>query len=172
MAEKLTREEIERHAAAGQDLSLYHREVDRADFEGIDPVYLIKHFNCSFYRPDLINLTDGVTLRDLGFQETPSGFLAYKTFGAWYKAPKSWKKRAGSIITSDVLEEQRILSCGQGINLGTMKYVRYGGKPGKSRPIYVCLVPWHAKVVIPHIYEGKFRTNICRIIGKIEGVPQ
>jgi hypothetical protein len=115
-------------------------------------------------------------LKKLGFEVTSKGVIAYKTFNCSYSAPKEWRIRAGSTITSKCFFNP-LKDCGEGVNVGTFKWVEktyghcqdYNAVP-KSRVIWKCLIPyeWLDRVVIPEKTEGKIR---CEAVKLIESIP-
>ena len=100
------------------------------------------------------------------FERTADGYIAYKTFGGQYTAPKSWKIESGAIIGENV-NFDRCQECGCGINVAPLEWVKrnYEGE------IWKVLIRWEwlCGVCVPYMTDGKIR---CERVELIEVVSE
>ena len=79
----------------------------------------------------------------------------YKTFNNYRPSNPNWVIRAGSIIEENV-NRNRTESCGCGINVATLDWVKANG--GYEKDIWECLIKWEwlpdVVVPIPHRWEN------------------
>lgn len=106
-------------------------------------------------------LLSTVNFLEAYFERTPDGYIAYKTFNAEYKAPDTWRIETGAIIKENVCFD-RCLSCGCGINVAPLDWVRknYEGD------IWKVLIRWEwlCGVCVPYQSDGKIRCERVELI--------
>ena len=102
---------------------------------------------------------------DAHFERVKDGYIAYKTFGAQYRAPKKWKIEVGSVI-EEVVNPDRTCECGCGINVAPLEWV----KRHYSGDIWKVLIRWEwlAGVVVPYHTDGKIRCERVELLGVME----
>ena len=102
---------------------------------------------------------------DAHFERVKDGYIAYKTFGAQYRAPKKWKIEAGSVI-EEVVNPDRAYDCGCGINVAPLEWV----KRNYSGDIWKVLIRWEwlAGVVVPYHTDGKIRCERVELLGVVK----
>ena len=102
---------------------------------------------------------------DAHFERVEDGYIAYKIFGAQYKAPEKWKIEAGSVI-DEVVNPDRTCECGCGINVAPIEWV----KRNYSGDIWKVLIRWEwlAGVVVPYHTDGKIRCERVELLGVVE----
>ena len=95
------------------------------------------------------------------FERTNDGYIVYKTFGEQYVSPENWEIRPGSVLTENV-NFDRTASCGCGINVAPLKWVRanYEGD------IWRCLIRWEwlPGVCVPYNTDGKIRCERVELL--------
>ena len=67
-------------------------------------------------------LLDAINYMEAHFERTDDGYIAYKTFGAMYDAPKEWEIKPGAVITENA-NMCRADMCGCGINVAPLEWV-------------------------------------------------
>ena len=102
---------------------------------------------------------------DAHFERVKDGYIAYKTFGAQYRAPKKWKIEVGSVI-EEVVNPDRTCECGCGINVAPLEWV----KRNYSGDIWKVLIRWEwlACVVVPYHTDGKIRCERVELLGVVK----
>ena len=102
---------------------------------------------------------------DAHFDRVKDGYIAYKTFGAQYRAPKKWKIEVGSVI-EEVVNHDRTCECGCGINVAPLEWV----KRNYSGDIWKVLIRWEwlAGVVVPYHTDGKIRCERVELLGVVK----
>lgn len=102
---------------------------------------------------------------DAHFERVKDGYIAYKTFGAQYRAPKKWKIEVGSVI-EEVVNPDRTCKCGCGINVAPLEWV----KRNYSGDIWKVLIRWEwlAGVVVPYHTDGKIRCERVELLGVVK----
>ena len=102
---------------------------------------------------------------DAHFERIKDGYIAYKTFGAQYRAPKKWKIEVGSVI-EEVVNPDRTCECGCGINVAPLEWV----KRNYSGDIWKVLIRWEwlAGVVVPYHTDGKIRCERVELLGVVK----
>ena len=102
---------------------------------------------------------------DAHFERVKDGYIAYKTFGAQYRAPKKWKIEVGSVI-EEVVNPDRTCECGCGINVAPLEWV----KRNYSGDIWKVLIRWEwlAGVVVPYHTDGKIRCERVELLGVVK----
>lgn len=102
---------------------------------------------------------------DAHFERVKDGYIAYKTFGAQYRAPKKWKIEVGSVI-EEVVNPDRTCECGCGINVAPIEWV----KRNYSGDIWKVLIRWEwlAGVVVPYHTNGKIRCERVELLGVVK----
>ena len=95
------------------------------------------------------------------FERTSEGYIAYKTFGGTYSAPKEWDIRPGSVIT-EVVNYDRCTECGSGINVAPLEWVgnNYSGKIWKV----LIRFEWLAGICVPYHSDGKIRCERVELL--------
>ena len=98
------------------------------------------------------------------FEATADGYIVYKTFNGQYTAPDAWVIEPNSII-SEVPNQLPTLTCGCGINVAPLKWV----KREYSDEIWKCLIEWKwlVGVTVPYNTDGKIRCERVRLIEKV-----
>lgn len=115
-------------------------------------------------------------LSEMGFRRAPAddGWIAYKTFGAMYPTPSSWRLIVGGEIREPMLNEDRKRDCAAGINVGNVNFVinnsAYSalpshnvwdswGKPQYWLDVWELFIPDDATICVPYSSDGKWRTD-------------
>ena len=101
------------------------------------------------------------------FERVEAGYIAYKTFGGLYVPPKTWKIEQGAII-SEVVNPDRCTTCGSGINVAPLEWVR---KEYPTGAIWKVLIRWEwlCGVCVPYMTGGKIR---CERVELLETVSR
>ena len=111
-------------------------------------------------------LLDAINYVEAHFERTVDGYIAYKTFGVMYPAPKKWEIKPGSVINENV-NMCRADECGCGINVAPLEWVRknYKGE------IWKVLIRWEwlVGVCVPYNTDGKIR---CERVELVEVVKE
>ena len=96
------------------------------------------------------------------FERVEAGYIAYKTFGGLYVPPKTWKIEQGAII-SEVLNPDRCTTCGSGINVAPLEWVR---KEYPTGAIWKVLIRWEwlCGVCVPYMTDGKIRCERVQLL--------
>lgn len=111
-------------------------------------------------------------LKELGFQVTKEGVIAYKTFGGEHLPPDHWRIRKGSTIESEVNHDQSE-ACGFGINVALLEWVEemYGSCEDEwddDKEVYTYQYSNIWKVLIKHEWlDGVCIPNSTYDLGKI-----
>lgn len=102
---------------------------------------------------------------DAHFERVKDGYIAYKTFGAQYRAPERWKIEVGSVI-DEVVNFDRTCECGCGINVAPIECV----KRNYSGAVWKVLIRWEwlAGVVVPYHTDGKIRCERVELLGVVK----
>lgn len=101
------------------------------------------------------------------FETWEEGYVAYKTFGKRYTVPRGWDIRPGSVI-AEVVNPDRGLLYGCGINVATLEWVRANNYSG--RDIWKVLIRWEwlPGVVVPYDTNGEFRCERAELVEIVE----
>ena len=106
-------------------------------------------------------LINAINYMEAHFERTDDGYIAYKTFGAMYAAPKAWEIKPGSIISENA-NMCRADECGCGINVAPLEWVRknYKGE------IWKVLIRWEwlVGVCVPYNTDGKIRCERVELV--------
>ena len=96
------------------------------------------------------------------FERTDRGYIAYKTFGGFYKAPDTWKIEPGAVI-EETVNFDRCTTCGSGINAAPLEWVR---KEYPDGTIWKVLIRWEwlCGVCVPYMTDGKIRCERVEIL--------
>ena len=95
------------------------------------------------------------------FERTEEGYIAYKTFGAMYSPPGTWKLESGAILEENV-NFDRCSVCGCGINVAPLKWV----KSKYKGDIWKVLIRWEwlCGVCVPYQTDGKIRCERVELV--------
>ena len=106
---------------------------------------------------------------DKYFEKTNEGYIVYKTFNGYQKAPEYWNIKEGSIIEEPNFDDDRWESCGKGINIATIEWIKENSDITKypENNIWKCLIrnEWLETVNCPVATAGKIR---CRKLELLE----
>ena len=100
------------------------------------------------------------------FESDQMGVIVYKAIGGTdFDPPEDWKIEPGSVI-AEVVNPCRTVTCGCGVNFGTLDYVR---KIYPGSVIWRCRIAWLdlADVVVPYNTDGKARCARLQLLEKI-----
>ena len=99
------------------------------------------------------------------FERTTDGYIAYKTFGSFFNIPARWKITPGNMI-EEVVNYDRTNSCGSGINVATLTWVK---EHTKSSCIWKVLIRWEwlSGVCVPYNSDGKIRCEKIKLIEQV-----
>lgn len=121
-----------------------------------------------------IGLLSPIDYLERNFEKTEKGFIAYKTFNSYYKAPLNWLIKPGSVICENV-DFDRCNPCGCGINVGTYDYVERRHPTIASREkrrLYIWAVlirfEWLTGVCVPYNTEGQIRCERVELLGEVD----
>jgi uncharacterized protein YjbI with pentapeptide repeats len=99
-------------------------------------------------------------------EKTDEGYIAYKTFGAFYEPPKYWNIKKGSVI-EEIVCHDRSIQCSFGINVGTRDWIK-----DNSITFYAwkVLIKFEdiADICVPYNTNGKFRVGKCTLIDELD----
>ena len=119
----------------------------------------------------LINNTRGLTdpseyLAD-NFEYTDEGLIVYKLFGVYYLCPARWLVESNSVI-EEVTNCDRRITCGQGINVATMDWLKET-LPLRKR-VWKCLIRWKwlPGVIVPYATDGKIRCSKLELLEEVD----
>ena len=106
-----------------------------------------------------------IAFMDAHFERTKDGFIAYKTFGSSYSPNSDWKIEPGSVL-SEVVNPDRTCSCGCGINVAPLGWVKYNATNGGRLSIWKVLIRWEwlMGIVVPFGSDGKVRCEKVELI--------
>lgn len=106
-------------------------------------------------------LLSAINYIEAHFERTTDGYIAYKTFGAMYAAPKKWKIKPGAVIEENV-DMCRTDDCGCGINVAPLDWVR----KNYTGDIWKVLIRWEwlCGVCVPHKTDGKIRCERVELV--------
>ena len=110
-------------------------------------------------------IMSAIAFMDAHFERTPDGFIAYKTFGSSYSPNSDWKIEPGSVLT-EVVNPDRTCSCGCGINVAPLGWVKDNATNGGRLSIWKVLIRWEwlMGVVVPFGSDGKVRCEKVELI--------
>ena len=110
-------------------------------------------------------IMSAIAFMDAHFERTPDGFIAYKTFGSSYSPNSDWKIEPGSVLT-EVVNPDRTCSCGCGINVAPLSWVKDNATNGGRLSIWKVLIRWEwlMGVVVPFGSDGKVRCEKVELI--------
>ena len=110
-------------------------------------------------------IMSAIAFMDAHFERTPDGFIAYKTFGSSYSPNSDWKIEPGSVLT-EVVNPDRTCSCGCGINVAPLSWVKDNATNGGWLSIWKVLIRWEwlMGVVVPFGSDGKVRCEKVELI--------
>ena len=110
-------------------------------------------------------IMSAIAFMDAHFERTPDGFIAYKTFGSSYSPNSDWKIEPGSVLT-EVVNPDRTCSCGCGINVAPLSWVKDNATNGGRLSIWKVLIrgEWLMGVVVPFGSDGKVRCEKVELI--------
>ena len=110
-------------------------------------------------------IMSAIAFMDAHFERTPDGFIAYKTFGSSYSPSSDWKIEPGSVLT-EVVNPDRTCSCGCGINVAPLSWVKDNATNGGRLSIWKVLIRWEwlMGVVVPFGSDGKVRCEKVELI--------
>ncbi|MDD2956672.1 MAG: pentapeptide repeat-containing protein [Oscillospiraceae bacterium] len=102
------------------------------------------------------------------FERVDGGYVAYKTFGAQYRAPEYWGIKPGYVI-SETVNANRTDPCGCGINVAPLPWVQSHHKG----PIWRVLIRWEwlPGVVVPYGTDGKIRCEKVELMEVVADDP-
>ena len=106
-----------------------------------------------------------IAFMDAHFERTKDGFIAYKTFGSSYHPNDDWKIEPGSVL-SEVVNPDRACSCGCGINVAPLSWVKDNATNGGRLSIWKVLIRWEwlMGIVVPFGSDGKVRCEKVELI--------
>ena len=106
-----------------------------------------------------------IAFMDAHFERTKDGFIAYKTFGSSYHPNDDWKIEPDSVL-SEVVNPDRACSCGCGINVAPLSWVKDNATNGGRLSIWKVLIRWEwlMGVVVPFGSDGKVRCEKVELI--------
>ena len=110
-------------------------------------------------------IMSAIAFMDAHFERTKDGFIAYKTFGSSYHPNDDWKIEPGSVL-SEVVNPDRACSCGCGINVAPLSWVKDNATNGGRLSIWKVLIRWEwlMGVVVPFGSDGKVRCEKVELI--------
>ena len=102
------------------------------------------------------------------FERTEEGYVAYKTFNATYRAPGDWVIAPGQVISENV-NSNRCQSCGCGINVAPLLWVRDNYNTD-THQVWKVLIRWEwlAGVCVPYMTDGKVRCERVELLEVVE----
>ena len=110
-------------------------------------------------------IMSAIAFMDAHFERTKDGFIVYKTFGSSYHPNDDWKIEPGSVL-SEVVNPDRACSCGCGINVAPLSWVKDNATNGGRLSIWKILIRWEwlMGVVVPFGSDGKVRCEKVELI--------
>ena len=110
-------------------------------------------------------IMSAIAFMDAHFERTKDGFIAYKTFGSSYHPNDDWKIEPGSVL-SEVVNPDRTCSCGCGINVAPLSWVKDNATNGGRLSIWKVLIRWEwlMGIVVPFGSDGKVRCEKVELI--------
>ncbi|MBO1292002.1 pentapeptide repeat-containing protein, partial [Faecalibacterium sp. Marseille-P9590] len=110
-------------------------------------------------------IMSAIAFMDAHFERTKDGFIAYKTFGSSYHPNDNWKIEPGSVL-SEVVNPDRTCSCGCGINVAPLGWVKDNATNGGRLSIWKVLIRWEwlMGIVVPFGSDGKVRCEKVELI--------
>ena len=111
------------------------------------------------------NLLNAINFMEAHFERTADGYVVYKTFNGTYAKNPNWEIAENSII-EEVVNHTRTQSCGCGINVAPLEWVK---RNYPNKQIYKLLIKfeWLTEVCTPYNTDGKIRCGRAMIIGKV-----
>lgn len=101
------------------------------------------------------------------YEKTTEGYIVYKIFNLYYKAPERWKIEPNSIITEAVNFNMDI-KCASGINVSTLKWVKEESifHPNREFEVWKCLIryEWSMSICVPYSTDGSFRCGKLQLL--------
>ena len=138
------------------DANLSDANLSDADLSGAN----LSRANLS----DAKELLSAINYMEAHFERTDRGYIAYKTFGANYTPPQKWAIAPESII-DETVNPDRGTTCGSGINVAPLNWVKHNAK-GNRRDVWKVLIEWAwlPGVVVPFRTDGKIRCERVRLL--------
>ena len=109
-------------------------------------------------------ILSAIDFLEKNFEKTEDGYIAYKTFGDFYRK-ESWTVQKHAIITENV-NFNRTRECGCGINVGTLDWVKSNCKS----EIWKVLIRWEwlCGVCVPYASDGNIRCERVELLEVVE----
>jgi uncharacterized protein YjbI with pentapeptide repeats len=100
-------------------------------------------------------------------EQHPEGFVFYKVFGLYYPSNPTWKIQAGREITEEV-NYSRTDSCGSGVNIATLEWIRSNERYWSNIDIWQVLVKFKdlSQVCVPYSTDGNIRAGRVTLLEK------
>ena len=157
MTKERLEEILERHALylkdeGGSKANLSKANLSKANLSGAD-------------LSEAKGLLPTVNYLEANFERTNDGYIVYKTFNHTYRAPEKWKIEKSSII-EEVVNYDRCTSCGCGINVAPLEWVK---REYKTAKIWKCLIRWEwlCGVCVPYMTDGKIRCERVELLEEV-----
>lgn len=133
-------------------------DFTNANLEGVD----LRAANLS----GVIGLIDPISFIEENFEVSSLGYIVYKVFNYNFEPPQYWSIEPNSVI-SEVTNFNRCDSCGCGINVASLKWVRE--HVPSDNTVWKCLIewPWLAGVCVPYNTDGQIRASKIRLLNVI-----
>lgn len=104
------------------------------------------------------------------FEKTDDGYIAYKVFNVFSPSPSYWNIKEGEII-NEVVNPDRTSSCGSGISVATLKWLKDEDYLKlEENDIWKLLIKWEwlSGVVVPYNTCGEFRCERAMILERVD----
>lgn len=115
-----------------------------------------------------IGFPDPAAVLKENFEFTTAGIIVYKAVGedTPFSIPEHWTIQAGAFL-DEVVNPDRGTTCGCGVNVGTLEWVRKGYP--KSN-VWKCLIynEDFFGVVVPLSFDGKIRCNRVQLLEEVK----
>ena len=157
--------ELPKGLKVGGSLYLYSTKITEIP----DDLVVGVDFYCN--REKITKYPDNSVYLDKYFEKTNEGYIVYKTFNGYKQAPEYWNIKEGSIIEEPDFNNDRWESCGKGINVATVEWIKEHSDITKypENKIWKCLLrsEWLETVNCPIATAGKIR---CRKLELLETI--
>ena len=101
------------------------------------------------------------------YEKTKEGYIVYKVFNLYYKAPERWKIEPNSIITEAVNFNMEY-KCASGINVSTLEWIKNESifHPNREFEVWKCLIryEWSMGICVPYNTNGCFRCGKLQLL--------
>lgn len=145
--------------------------LNGVDFEGSvgsDVTFILSSMMGTDFSRTIGIIPSSIDYLEKNFEKTKDGYLAYKTFGAYYDPNPSWRIKPGEIL-KEAVNSDRTVDCGCGVNVSNYDWIVkwiFDMHNTKNLDVWECLIRWEwlPGVVVPYNTHGKIRCERVELV--------